>query len=318
MKKILSTIVAIAVMLSSISTYAAAQTYTTDITGVSFDMPDHWTCTDSDAEYVRFAKFGSDDLFEAISMEYAYIGTYLNANDVEDEIFKNAIEAGYLGDDAIKDWLKSSNPSIYGVSVSTIYENQERVTYGQNDYYRYERNVNISAYGYNTMTLYFTMFVTVHNGYLYCYRYQRDPEINNSGDVIAALSSVRYNDRDITIIVNDKTIQPDTEPVILEGRTMVPIRAVAEELGYDVEWEPERKIVTIKNEFNTVYFGIDMSSYIIGDAEGLSEEFEIEVAPFISGGRTYLPLRAVSDALGADIDWDPETYTVTIEADTAI
>lgn len=315
MKKILSTIVALVIVLTSMSAYASVQTYTTDVTGISFDMPEHWTCTDSDNEYVRFAKFGNSDLFESLELEYGYVGPVLTINDVSDEVFKEAIDAGYLGDEAITDWVKVNNPNIYRVSVSTVHTQQERVTYGNNDYYRYERVVSLSSYGYNDTTFYFTVFATIHNGYIYFFRYQRDLGINNYDDVVSALASVRYNDRDITITVNGKTIHPDTEPVILSGRTMVPIRAVAEELGYDVEWDSKKQVVIIKNEFKSVFFAIGLDAYVTKEGEVTGEALPIDVAPFISGGRTYLPLRAVSDALGADISWDPDTYTATIEAD---
>ena len=77
------------------------------------------------------------------------------------------------------------------------------------------------------------------------FRYQRDPEINHFDDVANGLASVYYNDRHITITVNGRTVYPDTEPVIIEGRTLVPIRAVAEALDTEVFYNGNTKTVVI-------------------------------------------------------------------------
>lgn len=301
---ILSVVMATTAMLQCVS---ASQDYINNTTGITFSMPDHWTCTDSTDMYVRFAK-NYYNTFEAISMIPYSAGTYLTTSDCDDITLKSFIEEQELGDGAIKDWVELNNPGVYGVTVSTLYSDTSRVTYGYNEYYRYERNVKINAPGYTPSTFYFTVFATVHNGYVYMFRYQRDPEINHFDDVANGLASVYYNDRHITITVNGRTVYPDTEPVIIEGRTLVPIRAVAEALGYEVKWDAQNQLVGLVKNGTGAIFGINMTSYV----DEANTEYPLDVAPFISGGRTYLPLRAVSDALGADINWNPNTYTASI------
>ncbi len=107
--------------------------------------------------------------------------------------------------------------------------------------------------------------------------------------------------------VNGETITTDVAPVIVNGRTMLPIRFIAEALGAEVEWvETERKVIITKGDTNIVIFIGSEYAYINGEA------VKLDAAAFIEGNRTYLPLRFVAEALGADVVWDADARTVTI------
>jgi len=105
-------------------------------------------------------------------------------------------------------------------------------------------------------------------------------------------------------------IKPD--PIIIEGRTMVPIRVISEELGMQVEWINEKQLVLIYSEDNPDIIippvnHVDRSfPYIFIDNVQLISD----VNPVIIEGRTMVPIRAVGEGLGMEVDWDPATYQV--------
>lgn len=128
---------------------------------------------------------------------------------------------------------------------------------------------------------------------------------------------------DIKIKVDGKQITSDVAPVIKDGRTLVPIRVVAEALGLEVEWDGENNVVKITeydNEKNVVFsvsMGIDKTGISSTEGKGY-----LETPPTIIEGRTMLPLREISEMFGASVDWDGVTSTVMIKskgsADTVV
>ncbi|HOC52448.1 MAG TPA: stalk domain-containing protein [Caldisericia bacterium] len=106
-----------------------------------------------------------------------------------------------------------------------------------------------------------------------------------------------------------KEIDPGrgTVPVIIKGRSLVPIRAIIEELGGTVDWDGVERKVTIKFKDKTIELWIDKK---VAKVNGTSKE--LDVPPMILNGRTMLPLRFVTEELGCAVDWNGDTKTVTI------
>ncbi|MDF2630994.1 MAG: hypothetical protein K0R39_4825 [Symbiobacteriaceae bacterium] len=99
----------------------------------------------------------------------------------------------------------------------------------------------------------------------------------------------------------------DVDPMIVQGRTLVPFRAIAEALGIDVVWNQANWSIQAYGPGTVVYLKIgDPVMFVNG------EPVALDVPPMIVNSRTLLPLRAFSEAFGADVGWDPETYTVSI------
>ena len=109
----------------------------------------------------------------------------------------------------------------------------------------------------------------------------------------------------VSVSVNDNII--DAQAVIVDSRTLVPVRGVFEELGYTVEWDAETKTATLTGDKTVVI----QSGSTVFTVDG--EEVTPEVPQQIIEGRFMLPLRAVGEAIGADVDWDAETKTVIIK-----
>jgi hypothetical protein len=103
----------------------------------------------------------------------------------------------------------------------------------------------------------------------------------------------------------------ETAPVIENGRTILPIRYVATPLGTQVLWNSKEQKVTLLGS-KKVELWIGKSQATVDGVGVLIDPANPKVAPRISGGRTMLPLRFVSEAFGAEILYDPLLRTVTV------
>lgn len=109
------------------------------------------------------------------------------------------------------------------------------------------------------------------------------------------------------ISVFGREIQNDVAPKIVNDRTMLPIRIVAESLGGTVTWNGELQRVTIQKGADVILITIGAdTAYVNGTA------VKLDAAAFVENGRTYLPLRFVSETLGAQVVWNEAEKTVTI------
>lgn len=98
-----------------------------------------------------------------------------------------------------------------------------------------------------------------------------------------------------------------TKPMIVGGRTLVPIRAVIEAFGGSVGWNESSNSVLLKLEGNTIQLGIGgNTAYLNGKAQTL------DVAPAIYNERTMLPIRFVAEGFNLGVAWDGNTKTVYI------
>ncbi|MDO5478369.1 MAG: copper amine oxidase N-terminal domain-containing protein [Clostridia bacterium] len=120
---------------------------------------------------------------------------------------------------------------------------------------------------------------------------------------------------DISIIVDGKALKSDVPPTIVEGRTMVPMRVIFEELGASVTWIPDSQMIRATYREKIIDLKIDAKVLMLCNvATGEIKRTELDVAPFITDGRTLVPVRAISEALGAEVGWDNDTRTVTIKS----
>ena len=114
------------------------------------------------------------------------------------------------------------------------------------------------------------------------------------------------------VYINGIMVKMEVAPFIKDGRTFVPVRYVAEPFGAQVIWNGnERKITLIHKKFIELWIG--NPQVMIDETPIYIDPANASVAPFIMEGRTLLPLRFVSEAFGATVNWDPITKKVTIE-----
>ncbi|MCR4962845.1 MAG: hypothetical protein K6B40_03055 [Firmicutes bacterium] len=111
----------------------------------------------------------------------------------------------------------------------------------------------------------------------------------------------------VSVTVNGAPVQMDVLPVIEDGRTLVPVRAISEALQASVAWDANQRKVTVNNGGTTIILYINSTRATVGGAEK-----QLDVPARIIGGRTMIPLRFISENFGANVDWDPVKYLVTI------
>jgi len=119
--------------------------------------------------------------------------------------------------------------------------------------------------------------------------------------------------QEITVTLNGTPLVFDVAPIIIDGRTLVPMRAIYEALNFEVEWiEETQTINAVKNDSSIrIEMQIGNSQMRIRNVPSPSD-IELDVPPRIINGRTLVPLRAISTAIGANVDWEEATRTVTI------
>lgn len=109
----------------------------------------------------------------------------------------------------------------------------------------------------------------------------------------------------VTVIVNGQTMSFDQPPIVRNGRVFVPLRGVFEQLGASV--------VYANGQINATGNGRTVSLTIGSTQATVNGQSQIlDVAPFIVGSRTLVPLRFIAQSLGATVDWNDSTSTVTI------
>ena len=108
--------------------------------------------------------------------------------------------------------------------------------------------------------------------------------------------------------VDGKRATLDSPPIIREGRTLLPIRAVIEALGGSVAWDAVQRKATVTLGTHTVEVWIGSRQARV---DGVN--VALDVAAIIVNSRTLLPLRFVAENLGCTVTWDPVGRTVTIE-----
>jgi hypothetical protein len=109
-----------------------------------------------------------------------------------------------------------------------------------------------------------------------------------------------------TYFVDSNPKVMDIAPVIVESRTFLPIRYVAEELGAKVDWSQDEKKVTITMGSKKIELWIGQNSASVNGSFVLIDPSNPKVLPFIlPPGRTMMPLRFISENLGALVEWFP-------------
>ena len=106
---------------------------------------------------------------------------------------------------------------------------------------------------------------------------------------------------------NGEKVQFEQDPVIENGRVLVPFRFVAEKLGATVAWDAETKTVTCEKDGVKISLTANVKDVVVS-----GQSLEIDVPAQIMNSRVFVPLRFVADNMGADVEWDAENKTVKI------
>ncbi|MDP2857301.1 MAG: copper amine oxidase N-terminal domain-containing protein [Bacillota bacterium] len=128
---------------------------------------------------------------------------------------------------------------------------------------------------------------------------------------VAALPAVPALAQTVRVVVDGQLMRFDQSPIVAGGRVLVPLRGVFEYLGATVLWNPATNVVTAQRGDTQVQLAIGSRQATVD-----GRVVFLDVPATIVGGRTLVPLRFVSEAMGAQVDWDNATRVVTITSGT--
>ncbi len=112
---------------------------------------------------------------------------------------------------------------------------------------------------------------------------------------------------DIKVIVDGIVVNFDVQPQIIDGRTMVPLRAIFEALGATVDWNESTKTITANK--GDLFVKCAIGSYSMDTSSGTKT---IDVPPTIINSRTLVPARFIAEGFNCDVQWDAANRRVTI------
>ncbi|EMT45172.1 stalk domain-containing protein [Anoxybacillus flavithermus] len=102
----------------------------------------------------------------------------------------------------------------------------------------------------------------------------------------------------IPIITNGKALQTDVPPVMVQNRILVPFRAIAQSTGAHVHWDATTKLVTVQKNKKTIILQVQSTIATIN-----GQSVTLDVPPIVHQGRTFVPVRFVSETLDANVQW---------------
>ena len=111
----------------------------------------------------------------------------------------------------------------------------------------------------------------------------------------------------IKIIIDGETQTLAQKPTVIQGTTMVPFRSVFEKLGANVQWDSNSKKVTAQKEDTKIVLTIGNKVGYVNNTQ-----VHLPVPAYVLNGNTMVPLRFISETLGASVKWDSQNDTITI------
>ncbi len=328
MKKYISIILAVIMIFSTASVFAAQKTKVNDL---EINIPDNFYLADKDVQ-----EGGTAIIYNNSVYDHESLLIFTNEN----EEYENIDEADdswakYMGENMLSDQIIFSG---YRKFNELDKKTKTEIEYS---WVRNEKGiVFLQAYGTfsaiykdgSERIVYAIFFATIYKGRNYFLYNIGTGEENDNEAFTQMIHEISFDDTQsesapkedtsvIKITIDGERVIPDSDPVIVNDRTLCPIRAVAEKLGYEVLWDGPTRTATIRNEEREIKItvgGDKITGYRNAkDPVGLPIQLRInvnlDVPAQIINDRTYLPLRAVSEALRCLVDWDGTTRTVLIE-----
>jgi thiosulfate/3-mercaptopyruvate sulfurtransferase len=115
----------------------------------------------------------------------------------------------------------------------------------------------------------------------------------------------------VSVSIDGEAYEFDPAPVMVEERTLVPMRALFEALGAIVEWKPETRVAVGSRDGIVVCIPIDSTTATVNGVEK-----SLDVPAQIIDNRTFIPMRFVGEAFGDGVQWEGATQTVMIDRST--
>ena len=211
---------------------------------------------------------------------------------------KDILEISFKNNDQIEQYYKMGY-------FNKTDANSPYVCWGMNTYYNYG---------------YVQLFLDRDETYCACYNpfsnvlYMYPAPMSSINDDGTALLQdgekvykVQFKPTVISVLYDGKRIGFDQLPVIENGRTLVPLRAIFEKIGASVEWDGTTQTVTATKDDTTVSLTLNSTT-----AKKNGQDITLDVPAKIINGRTLVPVRFVSDCFGVGVDWNADIQSVIL------
>ena len=339
-------IIAVAAALLLLGTNASAYENWLDCTvadPMNNDLFEIAAEVNSDVELYRFSFFRYEDnedqtLHRIVHYSVAYDGsvtkevmtdfmTQEEAYDAMDEFsgWKEELERGYVKEFndglAATDWHTRMEPYAYEDINGKFYLMEDNMRVG----WDYDYNIGVmmesqmdTKYVANENGLYEfgddnTFFYTVFSDDMaYLFEKAAICAFDDNGYAVMKYGGKQYVIKlkrgfIPTVFYNGEKIKFDQIPVIENGRTLVPLRAIFEKLGADVEWNEDTQTVIATKDDTKISLTIDNTA-----ASKNGESITLDVPAKVKNGRTLVPVRFVADCFGVDVSWDGTMQRVSL------
>lgn len=120
-------------------------------------------------------------------------------------------------------------------------------------------------------------------------------------------SFVMAEEKPIDVFIDGERINFTTDPIVKNGTTLVEFKPIFNKLGYNVSWDSTTKTVTGQNSEITINLQLNSKTAVVND-----QNHTLQVAPEAIKGRTFIPLRFVSELSGKSVHWDSDTRIISI------
>ncbi len=257
----------------------------------------HDSNEDSSEQYDITDYASSSAIFREAAESGAYIRSYGGSPEF---VFQKANDAGTI----------VSNGGIVSLYTLAYFDKRPDITvnytvdgqwYHSSDTIPYTCNMDISGMQDGAHTLMISSNGKSNSYTFYksgkCIRFGQQPEPS----VVAEAEDA------IEVKINGSALSFDRQPVIIDGRTLVPMRAIFEALGAEVEWNGSTLAVTARKDGVVISLKINDNKMTVGD-----KTVTLDVAAQLINDRTMVPVRAISEAFGCVTEWNDSDRTVNI------
>jgi hypothetical protein len=128
--------------------------------------------------------------------------------------------------------------------------------------------------------------------------------------IFSSLCTQTFAEGDISVFVDGNKVEFDVAPVINDGRTLVPVRAIFESIGAKVTWDDATK--TVYSDMNDTKISLKINDNVLSKN---GESIALDVPAKLIKDRTMVPVRAISEAYGCYVSWNDAKRTVAIITD---
>ena len=129
----------------------------------------------------------------------------------------------------------------------------------------------------------------------------------STGMLFSGVTVAYGEESNISLQINGSEISAEVPPTVIDGRTMVPVRAIFEAVGANIDFDAETKTITAKKGDATVNMTVGTKVATVNN-----KEVQLDAPAVIVNGRTLAPARFVAETFGYTVQWDSENKIVKI------